>query len=50
MLNELTLFVMLPLIDAIKIMLPDRLNFTICLPAACAVNKTPLALTSITWM
>jgi hypothetical protein len=39
---------MLPLMDAIKMMLPGWLYFTICLPAACAVNKTPLVLTSIT--
>jgi len=43
-----TLFVMLPLIDAIRIMLPGRPNLTICLPAACAVKRTPFVLTSNT--
>jgi hypothetical protein len=41
-----TWFVMVPLIEAINMMLfPKR---TICLPAACAVNSTPFVLMCIT--
>jgi hypothetical protein len=43
-----TLFVMEPLIEAIRMMLPLFPNLAICLPAACAVNSTPFVLTSIT--
>lgn len=43
-----TLFVMEPLIEAIRMMLPLFPKRTICLPAACAVNNTPFVLTFIT--
>jgi hypothetical protein len=43
-----TLFVMVPLIEAINVMLPLFPKRTICLPAACTVNSTPFVLTSIT--
>jgi hypothetical protein len=39
---------MVPLIEAINMMLPLFPNRTICLPAACAVNNTPFVLTFIT--
>ena len=44
----LTLFVMLPDIDAIRMMLPPCPNRAICRPAACAVNSTPVVFTSTT--
>lgn len=44
-----TLLVILPDIDAIRIMLPPRPKRDICLPAACAVKRTPLVLTSRTF-
>ena len=47
-LSRLTLFVMLPDTDAIRIMLPPRPNRAICRPAACAVKRTPVAFTSST--
>jgi hypothetical protein len=40
--------VIVPLIDAINMMLPLFPNRTICLPAACAVYNTPFVLTLIT--
>ena len=43
-----TLFVMVPLIDAINMMLPLFPKRAICLPAACAVYNTPFVLTPIT--
>jgi hypothetical protein len=43
-----TLFVMEPLIEGIRMMLPLFPNRTICLPAACTVNNTPFVLTLIT--
>jgi len=39
---------MVPLIEAINMMLPLFPNRAICLPAACAVNNTPFVLTFIT--
>lgn len=44
-----TLLVILPDIDAIRMMLPPRPKRDICLPAACAVKRTPLVLTSRTF-
>lgn len=46
---KLTLFVMLPLMDAIRMMLPGVPNLTICLPTACAVNNTPFTFTLCTY-
>ena len=44
----LTLFVIVPAMDATRIMLPPFPNLSICCPAACAVYKTPFVLTSRT--
>ena len=46
--DRLTLFVMLPDIDAMRIILPPLPNRRICRPAACAVKKTPFVFTSRT--
>ena len=40
---------MLPLMLAIKMMLPGMFKTSICLPAACAVKRTPFMLTSISY-
>lgn len=45
---ELTRFVIDPDIDAIRMILPGVPNRSICRPAACAVNNTPLVFTSST--
>ena len=45
----LTLFVILPDMDAMRIILPPRPNRAICRPAACAVNSTPVVFTSSTY-
>lgn len=47
-LQALALLVMLPLMEAMRMILPGQLYFAICLPAACAVNRTPLVFTSMT--
>ena len=43
-----TLFVMLPLIDAMSMILPGILNRSIWRPTACAVYSTPFVFTLIT--
>lgn len=43
-----TLFVIEPLMLAMRTMLPPFPKRAICRPAACAVNRTPFTFTSIT--
>ena len=47
--TPLALLVIVPEMDAIRTMLPPLPNLDICLPAACAVNRTPLTFTLITY-